>query len=151
MFKKVVIVLIVVVVVLIVIFNINKKEEIKNNHINKISILLETEEGNIKTNSFPSKEEYSFDKIDCTNLNSNTNVTPSFNSETWKLNLTATSTEKLNESIGNYSWDTTASGGGFRVNQWGESGDYEGADLMRLLKPGYESESINNSLYYNNS
>ena len=58
------------------------------------------------------------------------------------------------------SWDTSAnnttggnSGGG--INQWGEStysdtgAVYSGADLMRLLNPGYEEESINNSLYWN--
>ena len=38
-------------------------------------------------------------------------------------------------------------GGG--INQWGESGSYEGADLMRLLNSGYENESVNNSLYWN--
>ena len=65
------------------------------------------------------------------------------------------------ESIGEYSWDTSEKGindytdtagnyyNGAGINQWGESGDYEGADLMRLLNPGYENESINNSLYWN--
>ena len=50
------------------------------------------------------------------------------------------------------SWDTSANttGGnrGYGINQWGPSGSYEGADLMRLLNPGYESDSINNSLYW---
>ena len=53
----------------------------------------------------------------------------------------------------NLSWDTSANttGGnnGYGINQWGPSGTYEGADLMRLLNPGFESESINNSLYWN--
>lgn len=52
----------------------------------------------------------------------------------------------------NLSWDTSANttGGnsGWGINQWGPSGTYEGADLMRLLNPGYESESVNNSLYW---
>jgi len=51
------------------------------------------------------------------------------------------------------SWDTSANttGGnsGWGINQWGPSGTYEGADLMRLLNPGFESESVNNSLYWN--
>ena len=55
------------------------------------------------------------------------------------------------------SWDTSDSSvnESFGINQWGEStysdtGDvYAGADLMRLLNPGYEEESINNSLYWN--
>ena len=50
------------------------------------------------------------------------------------------------------SWDTSANtaGGnsGYGINQWGPSGTYEGADLMRLLNPGYEGDSINNSLYW---
>ena len=98
MFKKIVIVSMAIILVLIITFKINKKEEIKESE--KITILLETEEGNIKTNSFPSKEEYSFDKINCTNLSNDTNITPSFNEETWKLNLTATSTEKLDGNFG---------------------------------------------------
>ncbi len=51
------------------------------------------------------------------------------------------------------SWDTSANttGGnsGWGINQWGPSGTYEGADLMRLLNPRYEGESVNNSLYWN--
>ena len=50
------------------------------------------------------------------------------------------------------SWDTSANttGGnaGYGINQWGPSDTYEGADIMRLLNPGYEGESINNSLYW---
>ncbi len=53
----------------------------------------------------------------------------------------------------NLSWDTSANttGGnsGFGINQWGPSGTYEGADLMKLLNPGFESGSVNNSLYWN--
>ena len=56
-----------------------------------------------------------------------------------------------NDPIGNYSWDTSNStiNRGYGINQWGPSGNYEGSDLMRLLNPGYEEESINNSLYWN--
>ena len=61
----------------------------------------------------------------------------------------------------NMSWDTSAnntSGGnyGYGINQWGEStysdtgNVYGGSDLMRLLNSGFEEESINNSLYWNN-
>ena len=52
-----------------------------------------------------------------------------------------------NESIGEYSWDTSASSvnDGYGVNEWSQ------ADLMKLLNPGYESESVGGSLYYNNS
>ena len=50
-----------------------------------------------------------------------------------------------NESIGEYSWDTSESSvnGGFGVNEWSQ------ADVMKLLNPGYES--VGGSLYYNNS
>ena len=52
-----------------------------------------------------------------------------------------------NESIGNYSWDTSDSSvnNANGVNEWSQ------ADLMKLLNPGYESESVGGSLYYNNS
>ena len=51
------------------------------------------------------------------------------------------------DGIGEYSWDTSESSvnGGYGVNEWSQ------ADLMKLLNPGYESESVGGSLYYNNS
>ena len=50
------------------------------------------------------------------------------------------------ESIGNYSWDTSESSvnEGDGVNEWSQ------ADLMKLLNPGYESETVGGSLYWNN-
>ena len=52
-----------------------------------------------------------------------------------------------NESIGTYSWDSSESSvnSGYGINEWSQ------ADLMKLLNPGYESESVGGSLYYNNS
>ena len=49
-------------------------------------------------------------------------------------------------SIGDYSWDTSESSinKGWGVNEWSQ------ADLMKLLNPGYESESVGGSLYWNN-
>ena len=41
-----------------------------------------------------------------------------------------------NSIIGSYSWDTS-------INEWPQ------AKLMKLLNPGYESESVGGSLYYN--
>ena len=85
-----------------------------------------------------------------------------FNNETWRIIgvfPTDDGTGKIEnrvkiireKSIGKYSWDTSSSSinSGDGINQWGSSGSYEGADLMRLLNPGYESESVNNSLYWN--
>ena len=63
--------------------------------------------------------------------------------------------------IGDYSWDTSASteNSGNGYNQWGENGNYKGADLMKLLNLGYSDNTdlnssgtsikVNNSLYYN--
>uniref|UniRef100_UPI004024B3E1 hypothetical protein n=1 Tax=Candidatus Ventrenecus sp. TaxID=3085654 RepID=UPI004024B3E1 len=50
-----------------------------------------------------------------------------------------------NESIGEYSWDISESSENhsYVVNEWSQ------ADLMKLLNPGYESESVGGSLYYN--
>ena len=91
-----------------------------------------------------------------------------FNGETagWRIIGVFDNQIKLirNESIGDYPWDSSASnindGGG--INQWGESGTYTGADLMKLLNPGYDTNVaedasgnaitgtyFNNSLYWN--
>ena len=59
------------------------------------------------------------------------------------------------DSIGNYSWDTSASNvnSGDAINEWSQ------ADIMKLLNPGYDNNkdlnnsnetiTVNNSLYYN--
>ena len=91
-----------------------------------------------------------------------------FNGETagWRIIGVIDNKVKLirNESIGDFSWDTSASGvnGGYGINQWGESGTYKGADLMKLLNPGFDTNLaedssgnqisgtyVNNSLYWN--
>ena len=85
-----------------------------------------------------------------------------FNNETWRIigvfptdDGTGNVENRIKiireESIGNYSWDTSVStiNSDWEINQWGSSGSYEGADLMKLLNPGYEGESVNNSLYWN--
>ena len=50
------------------------------------------------------------------------------------------------ESIGDYSWDTSSISvnAEYGVNEWSQ------ADLMKLLNPGYESETVGGSLYWNN-
>ena len=49
-------------------------------------------------------------------------------------------------SIGGYSWDTSERSVnlGYGVNEWSQ------ADLMKLLNPGHESETVGGSLYWNN-
>ena len=51
------------------------------------------------------------------------------------------------EAIGEYSWDTYEIfiNTGYGINEWSQ------ADLMKLLNPGYGSERVGGSLYYNNS
>lgn len=72
---------------------------------------------------------------------------PSTNCELWRIIGVFNGKLKLmrNESIGDYSWDTSASSvnSGYGVNEWSQ------ADLMKLLNPGHESESVGGSLYYN--
>ena len=48
--------------------------------------------------------------------------------------------------LGSYSWDTSPANinEGNGVNEWSQ------ADLMKLLNPGYESESVGGSLWWNN-
>ena len=50
------------------------------------------------------------------------------------------------EVITESSWDTSDSSinSGYGVNEWSQ------ADVMKLLNPGYESETVGGSLYYNN-
>ena len=72
---------------------------------------------------------------------------PDTNCELWRIIGVFNGKVKImrNESIGKYSWDTSASGvnSGYGENEWPE------ADLMKLLNPGYETESVGESLYYN--
>ena len=72
---------------------------------------------------------------------------PSTNCELWRIIGVFDGKIKLirNSSIGRYSWDTSARevGSGSGVNEWSQ------ADLMKLLNPGHESESVGGSLYYN--
>ena len=72
---------------------------------------------------------------------------PSTNCELWRIIGVFDGKIKLirNSTIGLYSWDTSASSvnSGLGVNEWSQ------ADLMKLLNPGHESESVGGSLYYN--
>ena len=65
---------------------------------------------------------------------------PDTNCELWRIIGVFDGKVKLmrNEIIGEYSWDSGA-------NEWSE------ANAMKLLNPGYESESVGGSLYYNSA
>ena len=80
--KKVIIILIIFSLVFISFFVFKKDEEKENKNI---SVILETEEGNIESNTFPSKNDYEYLSTECKNTSDNINTT--FNEETWKLNL----------------------------------------------------------------
>ena len=83
--------------------------------------------------------------FNCTDYSNQTSDT----CEKWRIIGVFNGNVKIirNESIGSYSWDTSASSinSGNGVNEWSQ------ADLMKLLNPGYESESVGGSLYYNKS
>ncbi len=72
---------------------------------------------------------------------------PTTNCELWRIIGVFDGKIKLmrNSTIGLYSWDTSDStiNDGYGVNEWSQ------ADLMKLLNPGHESESVGGSLYYN--
>ena len=56
------------------------------------------------------------------------------------------------DSIGYFSWDTNEStiNNGSGINEWGKSGTYEGADLMRELNEDYLNSSLStNTNWYN--
>ena len=73
---------------------------------------------------------------------------PSTNCELWRIIGVFDGKIKLmrNSTIGEYSWDDTSASSvnsRYVVNEWSQ------ADLMKLLNPGHESESVGGSLYYN--
>ena len=69
--------------------------------------------------------------------------------ETWRIIGVFDGKIKLirNESIGEYSWDNKNVSTGAE-NDYGKN-DWTDARLMKLLNPGYESETTGGSLYYN--
>ena len=80
--KKVIIILIIFSLVFVSLFSLKKEEEKANKNI---SVILETEEGNLKSKTFPSKDEYVYNKTVCENTKDNIKV--NFDKETWKLDL----------------------------------------------------------------
>lgn len=100
-------------------------------------------------------------------IGANPNNYVSFNNQKWRIIGVFNGQLKIvQDPIGGYSWDSSAStvNNGYGINQWGPSTNtdgttYEGADLMKLLNPGYENNEdydknsnkikVNNSLYWN--
>ena len=81
-FMKKVIVILIIFSLIFTSFLILKKEEKANKNI---SVILETEEGNIKSNTFPNKNDYEYLNTECENTSDFINTI--FNENTWKLNL----------------------------------------------------------------
>ena len=80
--KKVIIILIIFSLLFVSLFLLKKEEEKADKNI---SVILETEEGNLKSKTFPSKDEYVYNKTVCENTKDNIKV--NFDKETWKLDL----------------------------------------------------------------
>ncbi|MGN1342409.1 MAG: hypothetical protein ACI4VL_04200, partial [Bacilli bacterium] len=116
-------------------------------NLDNINNLMEDTAGNIR---YYGKSPNNYIYFNCETY-------PDTNCELWRIIGIVDGKVKLirNESIGSYSWDTSASdiNSGQGINEWSQ------ADLMKLLNPGYESNNdldnsgtsitVNNSLYYN--
>ena len=70
--KKVIVILIIFSLIFISFFAFKKEEEKANKNI---SVILETEEGNIKSDTFPSNEDYEYLSTECENTSNNVDVT----------------------------------------------------------------------------
>ena len=118
-------------------------------NIQSISLIDKINE--LKTNG---SAELEYDETIDNNLRyigTNPNNYVEFNGELWRIIGVMNNIEKEDgtteslvkirraESLGDYSWDTSESSinSGYGINQWGESGTYEGADLMRELNTDY--------------
>ena len=125
-------------------YNNSTKTPVKNNSItyqyDTTNNLMKDTAGNIRYYG-ASPNNYIY--FNCSDYSNQSNTT----CEKWRIIGVFDDKLKLirNEQIGVYSWDTFASSvnSGNGVNEWSQ------ADLMKLLNPGHESESVGGSLYYN--
>ena len=101
--------------------------------------LMEDTAGNIRYYG-ASPNNYIY--FNCSDYNNQTSST----CETWRIIGVFDGKVKImrNESIGDYSWDSSERGTNSSngVNEWSQ------ADLMKLLNSGYDSESVGGSLYW---
>ena len=72
---------------------------------------------------------------------------PTTNCELWRIIGVFDGKIKLirNGSIGSYSWDTSVA----RINSGLGIAEWSQADIMKVLNPNYDSDSVGGSLYYN--
>ena len=66
--KKVIVILMIFSLIILFFFTFKKEEEKVNKNI---SVILETEEGNLKSKSFPNKEKFEYLNTKCENTNDN--------------------------------------------------------------------------------
>ena len=122
------------------------KDDISNNdityHYDTTNSLMSDTDGNVRYYGASPNNYIYFNCSDYSNQSSST-------CETWRIIGVFDGRIKLirGSSIGTYSWDNKDTSTGAESakgkNDWTE------ARLMKLLNPGYESETIGGSLYYN--
>ena len=127
-------------------YNNASKTTVTNNSINyeydTTNSLMKDVGGNIRYYGASPNNYIYFNCSDYSNQSSST-------CEVWRIIGVFDGKVKLirNESIGAYSWDnkdtTTGAESNYGKNDWTD------ARLMKLLNPGYESETTGGSLYYN--
>ena len=124
----------------------SSKTTITNNSINyeydTANNLMQDVGGNIRYYGTSPNNYVYFNCSDYSNQTSST-------CELWRIIGVFDGKVKLirNESIGSYSWDNKNTTTGAESNDG--KNDWTDARLMKLLNPGYESETIGGSLYYN--
>ena len=131
---------------LVSIYNASTKADVTNNSItyqyDTADSLMQDVAGNIRYYGATPNNYIYFNCSDYANQSSST-------CETWRIIGIFDGKVKLirGSQIGTYSWDnkntTTGAESNYGKNDWTE------ARLMKLLNPGYESETTGGSLYYN--
>lgn len=129
-------------------YNNASKTPVTNNNItyqyDTAHNLMKDNAGNIRYYGASPNNYIYFNCSDYSNQSSST-------CETWRIIGVFDDKLKLvrNESIGSYSWDNKNTSTGAETNIG--KNDWTDARLMKLLNPGYESETTGGSLYYNAS
>ena len=128
-------------------YSYSSKTTVTNNSINyeydTTNNLMQDVGGNIRYYGSNPNNYIAFNCSDYANQTSST-------CETWRIIGAFDGKVKLirSESIGKYSWDNKDTTTGAEEGDYGKN-DWTDARLMKLLNPGYDSETIGGSLYYN--
>ena len=130
---------------IISLYNVSTKTDVTNNSItykyDTKNNLMQDVGGNIRYYGASPNNYVYFNCSDYANQSSST-------CELWRIIGVFDGKVKLirNESIGNYAWDNKNTSTGAEID-YGKN-DWTEARLMKLLNPGYESETTGGSLYY---